>query len=179
LEQWWSNGKAVRKLHLTQKKVSALQANGSPQWFSDDELAGLRLFVGAKKGKTWYLSFRDNGQRLSHKLGSADALTVAQARELARDFLSKLAHGENPHDKTPTPQNITLGELLTDLYEKWLLAERKGGKATAAMIRSTFNQFLNKPAASLNVIMLEKWRAARMDGGTKRATALPGRSSQC
>jgi integrase len=147
-----------------------LQANGSPQWFSDDEIAGLRLFVGKKKGKTWYLSFRDNGRKLSHKIGSADVLTVAQARELARAFLVKIAGGERPHDKTPTPKNITLGELLTDLYEKWLLAERKGGKATAAMIRSTFKRFMNLPAADLNVVMLEKWRADRLSDGTKRAT---------
>jgi hypothetical protein len=157
-------------MHLTQKKVSGLQSNGSPQWFNDDETAGLRLFVGAKRGKTWYLSFRDKGRKLSHKLGSADALTVAQARELAKAFLGKMANGERPHDKTPTPKNITLGALLSDFYEQWLLAERKGGKATAAMIRSTFKQFMHNPAADLTIITLEKWRAARLSDGTKRAT---------
>jgi integrase len=130
----------------------------------------LSLYVGTTGKKTWYLLFHAEGKRVKHKIGDASVLTAEQARELARDFLNKLAHGENPHDKQETPENITLGALLTDLYEKWLLAERKGGKATAAMIRSTFKAFLNKPVAALTVLSLEKWRAERLADGTKRAT---------
>jgi integrase len=155
---------------LTQKKVNSFRADGTQRYVSDGSVPGLSLFVGASGKKTWYLFFRAGGKRGKHKIGGAGVLTVDQARDLAKAFIGKLAAGENPHDKTPTPQNITLDDLLTDLYEKWLLAERKGGKATAAMIRSTFKQFMNRPAAALNVIMLEKWRAARLDGGTKRAT---------
>jgi integrase len=87
-----------------------------------------------------------------------------------RDFRNKLAHGENPHDTTPTPENITLGALLSGFYEPWLLDERKGGKATANVIRSTFKAFLDKPAADLTVLALERWRNGRIKDKTKRAT---------
>jgi integrase len=155
---------------LTQKKINSLRAGDKPQYIADGDVPGLSLYVGTTGKKTWYLFFRADGKRVKHKIGDASVLTAEQARGLARDFLNKLAHGENPHDRTETPENITLGSLLTELYEKWLLAERKGGKATAAMIRSTFKAFLSKPVVDLTVLSLEKWRAERLESGTKRAT---------
>jgi integrase len=155
---------------LTQKKINSFQPNGKQQYVSDGEVPGLSLFIGTTGKKTWYLFFRADGKRAKHKIGDATVLTAEQARELARDFLNKLAHGENPHDKPVTSENITLGVLLANFYEPWLLAERKGGKATSAMIRSTFKQFLNKPAADLTILALEQWRNGRLKDETKRAT---------
>jgi integrase len=155
---------------LTQKKISSIHAAEKAQHIADGEVPGLSLYVGTSGKKVWYLLFRDGGRRGKHKIGDASVLAAEQARELARDFLNRLAHGENPHEAAMAPKEIYLGVLLSDIYEPWLAAERKGGKATAAMIRSTFKKFLNKPAAGLSVAALEKWRAGRLAGGTKRAT---------
>jgi integrase len=168
-----STGKPSKKScrHLTQKYINGLKANGNRQWINDDEVGGLRLYIGPQKGRTWYYSFRDDtGKRTTHRLGFADVMTLQQARDEARDFRNKLVHGENPHDTTPTPENITVGALLSGFYDPWLLAERKGGKATSDMIRSTFKAFLDKPVAGLTVLALEQWRNGRLKYKAKRAT---------
>jgi integrase len=156
-------------MKLNQKIVNTYQPNGMQQWINDDDVAGLRLFVGAKVGKTWWIRFRADGAQLSHKIGSADAVTVAQARDLARAFLAKLAAGENPHRHEPKPNNIKLGELV-DIYEPWVYANKKGGMHTVSMLRAAFEFLLKKRVIDLKVEVLETWQAQQVNGGRKKAT---------
>jgi hypothetical protein len=85
------------KIRLTQSYVSAVKPNpDKPLWITDATTNNLKLYVGTGGTKVWYIYYRDvDNKKASHKLGSADVLTIAQAREDARDFMYKISHGEN------------------------------------------------------------------------------------
>ncbi|MDR1019277.1 MAG: site-specific integrase [Synergistaceae bacterium] len=157
------------KTHLTQTSVTALKPKDKPYWVTDGDCKNLRLYIGVS-GKVWYVAYQDErGKYQSHKIGPADSLAVAQAREMARDFISRLRKGENPQKKK-RPAKLSLGAFLTNDYERWALTERKSGEQTLYLLRLAFKPFLNKPIRDLNIRTMEKWRQDKMSSGTKAAT---------
>lgn len=53
-----------------------------------------------KKGiKKFFLRYSVNGQRKTISLGSADSLSLADARDLANDLLKRIALGEDPAEE--------------------------------------------------------------------------------
>jgi integrase len=127
------------------------------------------LNIGASGKKTWYVYYRDaRGKANNHKLGGADALTVAMARQKANSFKAKLIGGEEPQKKTV--EKTTLRDYLDKVYEPWVTVERKDGAATMQTIRSAFGFLLDTPVDELDLNEYEKWRIERRKSGTKAAT---------
>jgi hypothetical protein len=90
-------------MRLTQTGVGKIASDGKPFWVTDEGCPNLRLYVGASGSKTWYAQYRDEyGKHQSRKLGPADALTVAQARETALDVAARVVRGEDV--KRPKPK---------------------------------------------------------------------------
>jgi hypothetical protein len=167
----WQRKERECEMKLNQKIVNAYQPNGAKQWINDDDVAGLRLFVGAKKGKTWWLRFRADGAQLSHKIGSAEAVTVAGARDLALAFLAKLAAGENPHIKPEKPaEKLTLGKFMEENYSPYARANLKSAKETIRRINIDFKDFLPLPIEDITPRKIDAWRNTRTANGIKAAT---------
>jgi hypothetical protein len=143
------------KANFTQSYLASIKATGKVQWLSDPSIPNLRLYVGASGAKTWYVGFREGkGTRYNnHKLGSADALTVKEARVLARDFLASLAKGEEPYNKK-IEKKMPLGEFIEKHYGPWVEVNRKTGKATMAILRSSFHNLFKQPIDELKKIEL-------------------------
>ncbi len=157
------------KAHLTQSNISTFKPKDKPYWITDDGFKNLRLYVGSA-GKTWYACYRDeaDGKNKSHKLGSAETLTVAQAREQAKEFGAKLIRGEVTKKEKPTPK--TTLQNLFDVYEPWVMSNRRSGDATINMIRSAFGFLLDRNIDELTLIEIEKWRMERIQSGSKAST---------
>lgn len=157
------------KVRLTQANLSTIKPKEKPYWITDAGFQNLRLYVGAS-GKTWYACYRseEDGKNKSYKLGSADTLTVAQARDLAKEFGAKLIRGEVKPKEKPASK-ILLSDLL-GLYEPWVLANRRSGRETMNMIRSTFGFLFERPVDELNLMEIEKWRIERMEAGLKASS---------
>ncbi len=87
---------ATRK--LTAKGVAALTADGTDRvevW--DELLPGLGLRVSGTTGrKVWVVRYRANGQHRRLKIGTYPAVSLAKAREQARDVMAKASAGEDP-----------------------------------------------------------------------------------
>jgi site-specific recombinase XerD len=129
----------------------------------------LKLYVGTSGAKVWYVYYRLNGRKGSHKLGPAgEVITVAQARDMANDFMSRLKRGENPQKKQ-TPK-LTFGELLTKEYEQWILLNHGSGQKTLNMLRSRFAFLLPRPLEEIHENDIEKWRLERQKADVKAAT---------
>ena len=157
------------KAKLTQSYVASIKVTGKALWFTDTGFQNLRLYVGASGVKTWYVGFRGkSGQYKSHKLGGADVLTVAEAREMARDFLARLARGEELEKKVE--RHLQLGEFIETYYAPWVEINRKTGKATMAILRSSFKFLFKRPVDELKIIEIEQWRTKRQGEGSKAAT---------
>jgi hypothetical protein len=158
------------KTRLTQTTVNSIKPNpNKPQWHTDAIIQNLRLYIGTSGKKVWYVRYLADNKEKTHKLGTANELSVAQARDAANDFVSRLKRGENPQKKT-RPDNLLLGDFLTKDYAQWAIAERKSGTKTVAQICSAFKQYLDKPINDLSVRIMEQWRQEKTNSGTKAAT---------
>jgi site-specific recombinase XerD len=156
-------------MKLTQKKIIAIQPNGTKQWFTDDAISGLRLYVAPQKGRSWFLRFKDcGGRRMTHKLGDANALTLEQARDAAKRFLACLSLGENLHKKKA--ESITLGAYLRDVYFPTTRRTLKSADETIRKIAVNFKEYFDTPIDALSPITFERWRTARLENKAKAAT---------
>jgi integrase len=157
--------------HLTQAYVSSLNHDPEkPTWITDDEIKNLKLYVGTSGAKVWYLYYRDqNGKKASKKLGSFDVLTVAQARDMAKEVGGRILRGENVKKEKPTPKLI-YADFLRSFYEPWVTAHRRTGRETMQILNSTFGFLMQQPIEDFSILELEQWRTKRINEGRKAAT---------
>lgn len=77
---------------LTDTRVSALKPPPSGQEeHSDDLVRGLRLRIGAGGRKAWIVRTRAGKKQVNKTLGSYPLISLAVARDMARDFLIDIA----------------------------------------------------------------------------------------
>ena len=119
-----------RRTRLTDNLVQKLPPadSGAPYRVADVEQAGLVLVVG-RRTKTFaaQADLRSAGRRAHTRkrvLGHAPDMSVRAARAAARQFLDKLARGEDPDAAEQQPAGLTLAETWR-LYESEHL-RRKG-----------------------------------------------------
>lgn len=159
------------KIRLTQSSVAALKPRDKAYWITDEGCQNLRLYVGTgPNAKTWYAGYVDEqGKNQSRKLGAADALTVAEAREMAREVATRLARGESVKREKPV-EKLTLGAYLNDIYFPAARRSLKSADETIRKIKADFSPFFKKPIEELSPVAFEKWRTARLEAGAKAAT---------
>jgi len=155
---------------LTQTFVNSVKPSEKLLRIRDTYTKGLVLFVNTGGKKSYFIDFRHpNGKRADYKIGDATRFTVAEAREITSKFLASVERGEDP--SAPTNPVLTLGNFIKDIYEPWVLEHRKSGKLTVAMIKSNFEYLFDTPLDSVNVALIEQWRAKKKkDNGVKSSS---------
>jgi integrase len=156
-------------IKLTKTSVQDLQPSQKRQIFRDLTILGLVLFVEPSGKKTWYVDYkRPNGKRTYHKIGSAEILTVMQARDIAKEFLASVTMGHDPLEEKETKEaveerkeTLTLKKLLFDFYSSWALDNRKSGQATIDMIARAFFEYMEVPVEEITLLKIEEWRSDR------------------
>jgi integrase len=78
---------------------------------------GLYLSVSANGGRRWVFLYRWHGKSTEIGFGSARDVTLARARELARQARGNLAEGINPKDARKTTKAATFGECADQVIE--------------------------------------------------------------
>jgi integrase len=105
----------------TAKKLSAREAaTKKPGRYGDGD--GLYLVVGANGGRKWVFRFSWRGKVTEAGLGSADAVTLAEARAKADEARKLLAAGTNPIENRRKAASVlaakpTFGDVADDLIE--------------------------------------------------------------
>ena len=158
------------KIRLTQVFINSIKINSEKaQWFTDTVTLNLRLYVGTSGKKVWYVRYLENGKERTYKLGLAgNALTIAQARDMANQFMAKLAIGETPQKKPS--KKLKLGDFLANEYEPWILQNHRSGQKTYNMLRSRFAFLLPNAIEDISLRDVEKWRMERQSAGVKAST---------
>ena len=125
----------------------------------DTLLKGFVLVVRPTGKKTWYVDYRKpNGKRTDHFIGAATLFPVAEAREIAREFLAAIARGEDPTE----PKDVfSFGKFIDEIYSPWVVENRKTGKETVEMIRASFSFIFESPIENITVGQIEQWRTNR------------------
>ncbi|MDR2860943.1 MAG: tyrosine-type recombinase/integrase [Syntrophobacterales bacterium] len=155
------------KVKFTQTNIQSLQPSQKRQVFRDLTILGLVLFVEPSGKKTWYVDYkRPNGKRTYHKIGSAEILTVTQARDLGKEFLASVTMGHDPLEEKETRKEVekdvlTLKQLIADYYYSWVLDNRKAGKETLDILARIFGDFMDLPVEEISLLKIEQWRAER------------------
>src|SRR4051794_35561777 len=129
----------------------------------DTKFPGLVLRV-RESGRASYVFVYGRGKK--ETLGRADALTPAEARELAKGVVGDVAHGKDPQAERRKRRAGTLREFLDGQYAPWATANRKTGAQTVTRITRAFpDALLNRPIADLSGFQLEQWRTKRRKAG--------------
>ncbi len=154
---------------LTQTIVQKIAPTDKRQKIKDLVLPGLMLRVEPSGKKTWYIDYkRPNGKRTYYKIGSAEILTVTQARDLGKEFLASVTMGHDPLETKETKEAgkvkkdaMTLKQLLWDFYYVWVIDNRRSGEATVKMLTTAFEEFMELPIEEITILKIEQWRSAR------------------
>lgn len=102
-------------------------------------------------------------------IGAVGVLAPHEAREAARQALADVAKGGDPMAgrRRGAP---TWATYVTDTYTPWAVENRKTGAETVARLKAIFGDFDALPLTDMSAFAVERWRTARLKGGTKSAT---------
>jgi integrase len=131
------------RVKITQTAVdkTPLTSSGTV-WLHDVELKGFCCAVGMTC-KTFYASTEYRGRLMRRKVGRADVLTAAEARNKARSMLALMRDGIDP--KKP------MGETLADAFEAYL-ARKQLKPSTVAHYRDSLKRiddWMRRPVADI------------------------------
>lgn len=156
---------------LTNSFVEKLGPGEKRRDIRDTLIPKLILRVEPSGKKSYLVDFTIAGRRSSEKIGDAAILTVAQAREKAREFLAAVTLGDDPSKKRNGTAISSLGDLIDTHYEEWAMVNRKSGKKNLALIRSSFGHLMEKHPEEITLLEIEKWRVQlRRKGNVRLAT---------
>lgn len=159
--------------------VQGLSPKDRPYEIFDTQLTGFLLRVQPTGVMTYYLAYKTaDGQGKRFRIGRADALTVAQARDIATQYAAQLMQGVDiqsarqlERQQAQHARLRTFHGFLEDKYGPWVVAERKTGAATLARLRHNFGALGDTALHDITPWLLEKWRSEQLKRGKARSTA--------
>lgn len=157
---------------LTPKLIDSLQAATTKRYEVRDEIVtGLMVRVSYTGAKVWCLAatVKDRPRRI--KLGTYPVLSLADARDKARDILRQVQLGTFEDE----PElRLTLGEAIPQFIELYAKPRNRSWKSTERVL-SKFAALHDKPLDEIKrgdvVKVLDDLMSAGMGTGTNRALA--------
>ena len=155
------------KEKLTNQKVNQYQARKSRYAVFDTEVDQLWVRVEPSGKKCFYVNCYvpdENGvkRRSNRKIGDVKVFTVAQARDLARQYLSHIEFKGDPKKK----HAATLGVILKH-YE-----DAGNSRFYPDMINIAFSDLKNEPVDKITQLRIEKWRQTVIEKGSNRISTI-------
>jgi integrase len=143
--------------NLTDRYIANLKPKAKRQHVFDTQVPGLCLRVSEGGKKTFTLITRINGKQLWRAVGPYGVLSLADAREQAREGLKRLAEGE----REPFPEPAPDPETFEAIYRKFVVRhiEKKGLRSQKEIERV------------FEVYILPGWRARPIEAITRRDVA--------
>ncbi len=107
-------------MHITKRTIDAARYSGDGQsrqvlWDDDPRGMGLRVYPSGKK--SFVLSYRAEGKKRLLVLGEFGALTLDQARKLAKEKMVEVIKGGDPVQER---RQVRLGSTFRELAELYL-----------------------------------------------------------
>lgn len=117
------------KQKLTKRTVDAIKASGRPELVWDTELKGFGLSVSRTGAKSFVVQYRTGGGRsgIARRLsiGRYGALTVEEARAIAKKALGGVAKGEDPAGERQKQRRAARLSELVERYVESLDGKKK------------------------------------------------------
>lgn len=148
---------------ITRRTVDAAKPKAKPYEIRDTEASGLILRIEAGGVKTYFYTYRLlDGRKRRIKIGRADVLTPAMARDKALAHAVEVLNGSDPAaERREKRTDLTLDEWLDTVYKPWAQANLKSAKQTLEHCRHGFKALLDKKLGALTAFDFEKNRVHR------------------
>jgi integrase len=123
---------------LTARFVDGLKPQRSRVEYSDTLVPGLAVRVTPNGAKTYAVRYRNKHNRQRRfTIGDAAVVTLAQARDRARDELYAAGKGDDPAATRAKDRNAdTFGQLAELYIERWAKVRKRSWKADDAVLRN-------------------------------------------
>lgn len=144
---------------------------------NDTEISGFHARISPKGAIKYYFYYRLNGKQRNYLIGSADSMTPAQARDLAKEKAGLVASGVDvqvqraEERKAEVRRSLTLGKYLEEHYKDYLFAMNpKTAKQSYQSIANTFAFLANKPLEDIKAWDIQQWATEKRKLGRAPAT---------
>lgn len=126
---------------LTKRNVDALAPQAKDHFAWDAEVSGFGVRVLPSGVKTYLIQYRAGGRTRRVAIGKHGAITVEQARKVARDLFGRIARGDNPAEAAAVerraPSVRALGERFLSEH-----AAQRCKPSTAGEYRRALDLFI-------------------------------------
>ena len=113
-------------MRFTDKGIKAISAPESGRkYYWDSTMPKFGLRVSSTGAKTWITMYWHQGRKRRHTLGSYPDMTLADARERARQSLNEAANGHDPAGGKIADREADTFGSLADTYLKKYAAKKK------------------------------------------------------
>ena len=160
------------KTKITKKFLKEIKPSQDPLKIFDTDLRGFLLRVQPSGYSCYYVECRNSaGRKVTYRIGPADRLTLAEAREEAQSVLARFELKADPAQEKRKAKAKTLNQFLENLYYPWLEQNHKSWKRTKARLGFVAKTLGSKRLSELNTWTIEQWRnKARKDRECKAIT---------
>lgn len=155
------------KVKLTNTTISKLEPRAKYYDAIDTECPGLLCRVQPSGKKVLFVRYRAGGRRRYYRLADAAAITVAEARDSARQYLADVVKGADPMEAKRRPKDLTL-EAFLKVYEAE--ATRRWHHESVARVRRCFPDLLSVPLPDLTDKPVMQYRNRRRNDGASNGT---------
>lgn len=165
-------------INMTVRAVQAIQPNGRRIEYQDSKLPGFYVRVGTDGGRTFGVRYRFRGRKRRLTIGSADAWTLAEARDRARDAIRLAAKGERDmaSEKTEAREAATFSELAAAYLERWAKPRKRSWREDARII----DRYLNPAFGAVKIQDVRRAEIRRLlDGIATHAPIMANRVLAC
>lgn len=145
-------------MRLTAQSVDKMKPTSKRQQITDDHCPGLNLIVQPTGKKGWAVRYRVNGKHRRMTLGAYPVLSLADARQRAREVLAAAAEGRDPAEevraaKAPKADNDRdkVSSLL-EQYAKRHLKNLKSGET----VKRELGRFVGKAWGERDIHEIQK-----------------------
>lgn len=176
--QWTPKLEICMKEKLTEKLVKDLEATGKRYEVRDSVMPGLMVRVAVSGSKSYYFDYRSaDGRRNKYRIGATDAVSLADAREVARKKGGEVAHGKDLNGekrakkrKAEIEKVQKLGIFIEEVWEPWRKAERKRAEEDISRLELHFESWYKLPLSQIDKVRVGKWRQQRLEAGISPRT---------
>ncbi len=127
---------AARKKRLSELTVKRQRPKDAPYLIWDTKQSGLALRVRPTGARSWYCVYSRHGRPRWYRLGDANAIGLAAARQLAAEAMLAVAKGGDPAaDRRAARSKGTFEELATLYVEQYAKKNNRSWKQPDALVR--------------------------------------------
>lgn len=146
---------AVKPRILTEPYIRSLKPAPAGQRYAvaDALVPGLKVRVTDKGSKSFIVWRRYGGAAnpAARAIGTVGTMTLAEARDKARDWIEAIKRGEDPRGSAAEVQDeSTFGAVMEEYLKRHVAGKRKAKDVEREIRKELLPRWRNKPLASIN-----------------------------